>query len=264
MFHSGDWSNWDLHVSASVILANRQEWLNSMRERLSTEEIKLFYALSYFAVRAPTLWLWDRNGYESLSVRATLGKTRSGSGEFILDNNVENRAISRYLFEETHTRLNKMGRKGPCKSRLFWPTFASQAMSKFGWLAKPSAQFSHPLGFVACRCIFSEVNGFLPHPSITSVVRNWVNPAYDPQEYPLNSVPWMQARFRDVLKTLAWSPRYKLPLFEGSGTLGEGLGIIAMRAGVEDPYGVDDSDGDISRSIGRIKKLYSTGSFLSS
>lgn len=267
MWHSGDWSNFDLHISARTILANRTQMLNVIRPFLSRQELKWFYALTYLAIRCPTIWLWGRGEKPSLSIRRTLGKTRSGSGEFILDNNCENAAVTRTLLEMTHAELKAKGRRYPCKSRMFWPEFARLALYHFGWVAKPTSQLSHPMGFVACRCIHDVSRGYLPSPCITSVVRNWVNPAYNPEEFPLNTVSWMRTRFRDVVKTLAWSPDAETPFFQVGGerlALGEGLAEVAMNAGVEDPWGVDQTQGDISRDIGRVKSQYGTDAYLSS
>jgi hypothetical protein len=77
IFHSGDWSNFDLHVSARVILACRQAWFDVIKSMLTPREIKLFYALAYFAIRSPCIWMWNRKGEQRMSIRKTLGFTKN-------------------------------------------------------------------------------------------------------------------------------------------------------------------------------------------
>jgi hypothetical protein len=255
-WHSGDWSNWDLHVSARLLLASYQGLYDCISERLSEVERKEFYALAYLAIRCPTLWLWGPGGQEHESVRRTLGHTRSGSGDFVMHNNNVNQAVLLYLLKKAHAILSAR-RTYPCRSKLWWPLVSSLAASEFGLVLKPSSQLTHPHGFVACRCIFTADNSYVPRPSVCSVVRNWVNPSYDPNEYPNNTPMWMYTRFRDVNKALAWSP-------VDASTV-EALYNVARSAGISDPAGYETwTDADLSRIMQTIVGQYSTTAYLDS
>lgn len=268
-WHSGDWSNFDLHVAARTQAACKEAYRQTVGRGFSDREMKLFYALAYFAMKTPTFWLWLPDGKRAVTIQETLGHVRSGSGEFILDNNCENSSVLNYLLRTAHEILRKQGKRFPCRSRSWWPTLSKLAADFFGWVLKPTSQFSHPNGFVACRCIHEKERAFLPVPCISSVVRNWVNPSYDPNEYPQNTLAMMQNRFRDVVKTLAWNEDAKMPIMRFENDSGhyniiEGLAVVAMRAGVEDPWGVERTQADLSREIGRMCQKYSTDAYLSS
>lgn len=253
MFHSGDWSNFDLYVTARQMLASKQAWFEAISHLLSKEQTKWFYALSYLSIRCPTIWLWGREKgriVDKLSIRRTLGKVRSGSGEFILDNNAINNSMLRYLLPRVHQAISSIA---PCKSKRWWDRFSTEAFN-LGWVAKPEAQFSHPKGFVACRCTHVQSDGFWPRPSVCSVLRNYVNPAYDPNEYPNNARDMLVVRFRELNKTLAWSPI--------GANLMEMILDVHQSAGVEDPNGSELSDADLSRAIQRIVGLYSTRAYI--
>lgn len=253
-WHSGDWSNWDLHISARQLLASYQAWYDQIRDRLTKQQCKWFYALAYYAIRCPSIWPWGRSGEESLSVRRTLGKVRSGSGDFIMHNNALNQSYLQYLLPLVH---RKVGRKFPCRSKGWWSVFSATADEVCGWLAKPDAQLTHPHGFVACRCIHDNERAFMPRPCVSSVIRNWVNPQYDPMEYPNNTTEWMQVRLRDVNKTMAWST-------ERGQALMDDLIVVAMNSGVPDPWGVTLSEAELSRMIQKVVGRYSTRAYLES
>jgi hypothetical protein len=257
-WHSGDYSNWDLHISAVETLASFDALYRRIESYLTKEEQKWFYALAYLAIRTPTLWLWDRNGNPAISPRRTLGKVRSGSGEFIMcPNNSMNQAGTRDVLERAHAELSRAGLKYPCRSKRWWPTFARIAKNIYGWIAKPSAQLTHPHGFIACRSVHTVERAFTPRPTVTSVVRNFVNPASDPLEYPNNSPLWVTARFRELNSTLAWAPdAYDVT-----------IGVIiesALDAGIVDLWGDDVSDSDLSRAMQAVVGQYSTRSYLES
>lgn len=254
-FHSGDWSNFDLHVTANQLLASYEALYSVISSRLgSREEHKLFYALAYLAIRAPIIWLWDREGRESLSIRRTLGKVRSGSGDFVMHNNAVNQACLQLALRSVHGSLR---REHPCRSKLWWQRFAEYAKREFGWIAKPSAQFTHPHGFFSCRCIHTISRRFKPSPCVSSVVRNWVNPYFDPEEYPKGCSPiWLAARFRDMNKTLAWSDE------DVAKTTMDGLFYVAEEAGIHDILGMNMDQSELSRAIQMVVGQYSTGHYL--
>jgi len=256
-FHSGDWSNFDLHVTARQMLASHEALYGVIRNYLTRDQQKLFYANAYLSVRAPTIWLWNRKGEASMSIRSTLGKARSGSGDFVMHNNAINWAALNCVLRNVHSKVGER-RLRPCQSKLWWSTFSRVAAGTLGWVAKPEAQLTHPHGFIACRCYFVRERGFRATPSITSVVRNWVNPAYDPTEYPNSSRLWLVTRFRDVNKTLAWSP----PVV--AQRVADVLLDVARDAGVSDPWGMDVSNAEISRAVQQVVGLYSTSGFLES
>lgn len=251
MWHSGDWSNFDLHVTAREMLASKQAWFDAISHLLTKEQTKWFYALAYLSIRCPSIWLWDRRGRQRLSIRRTLGKVRSGSGEFILDNNAINSSKLHYLLPLTHKQISS---DLPCKTKRWWKQFSTNAVN-LGWVAKPEAQFSHPFGFVACRCTHLLEDAFMPRPSVCSVMRNYVNPAYDPDEYPNNARDLLVVRFRELNKTLAWS-------LLGDKMMETVVNVHVDTAGVKDPYGDDLSDADLSRAISRIVDQYSTRSYI--
>lgn len=249
MWHSLDWSNWDLHITARQILASLQALLDVIRPFLNAEQLRWFYALAYLAIRCPTLWCWGRNGKPSISVRRTLGHIRSGGGEFVLLNNSINWAHTTAMLDDVHARA-------PCKSKRFWGEVANVADARYGWLIKPDSQLSHPHGFTACRCIFTRNEGFLPRPCVSSVVRNYVNPNFDPVEWPNSSDLWMVTRYRDINKTLAWSPvgEQVMDMLDG----------VHRQAGIQDPFGDELSEADLSRAMLAVSDGYSARSFLES
>jgi len=253
VWHSGDWSNWDLHLSARLILASYEALFDRICSDLSESEVRLYYALAYLAVRTPTIWLWDAEGRKAMSVRRTLGHVRSGSGDFVMHNNAVNFAVLSYLLRKVHGRLD---RGLPCKSNHWWPHLSMWAQRHFGMVLKPSAQFTHPHGFVACRCIFTEEDRFSPRPSVASVVRNWVNPSYDPEEFPNNTPVMMYLRFLDLNKTLAWSPK------EIQAKVMDAALETALLAGVEDPTGAHFSNAALSRYAQILADPYSTSAYL--
>jgi len=253
-FHSGDWSNFDLHETARQQLANKQAFFHTIEPFLDPEQKRWYYALSYLAIRCPTLWMWTRKGHEVVSVHRTLGKVRSGSGEFVLDNNANNYAVLRDLLPRAHAMLSS--RRFPCRSRRWWPLFSRLAEERYGWVAKPDAQLTNPHGFVVCRCVHTADRGFFPSPCISSVIRNWVNPSYDPEMFPNNSPEIMTARFRDYDATLGWAPKEVAERFRYL------LVDVAMKAGVRDPWGLEMSEADLSRATRLICEGYSTRSYL--
>lgn len=253
-WHSGDWSNFDLRVTARQLLASYAALYSSLESFLSETERKWFYASAYFAIRAPTIWLWNAKGERQMSVRRTLGKVRSGSGDFVMHNNAINSSVLNYVLRKVHDSLGRK-REFPCRSKHWWSHFSSAA-DNLGWLAKPSAQMTHPHGFIACRCAFKEDRRYSPIPGITSVVRNWVNPAYDPNEYPNNTGLWLACRLRDLNTTVAWSPD------DDGRRVMETVVDVALRAGVSDPYGMGYSKADLSRAMQQVVGLYSTSHYL--
>lgn len=253
VWHSGDWSNWDLHVRATSLLASYQALFEAISSFLSSHEVKLFYALAYLAIRCPTIWPWAKDGRPLMSIRRTLGKVRSGSGDFILHNNVINRAWLEYLLNNVHERV-RVHTAQPCRSKYFWPTFSDVALLLSGMVAKPAAQFTHPHGYIACRCYHTVAESFIPRPCVTSVIRNYVNPAYDPLEFPNNSDIWMVTRFRELNKTMAWSP--------AADAVMEVMYRAHIHAGVKDPFFSKVDTPTISRMSQLITSKYSTRAYL--
>jgi hypothetical protein len=259
-WHSGDWSKFDHSMSAQLIAASYQAWYDATVHFMTERERKLFYAMAYYAVKMRSIWLWDEFGESNLRIVKTLGHVRSGSGEFIMGvNNPLNNSVLKYLLRKVHKTLSALGIRYPCrKPKKFWFEFSKLARSEIGWVAKPEAQLTHPHGFIACRCVHTEKDHFSPRPGVTSVVRNWVNPATDPLERPNNTPEFMVVRMRDLNKTLAWAP----------GDLGDRmmstLVDVAVDAGVEDPYGADFSDAELSRAIQKVVGRYSTRSYIES
>lgn len=255
-WHSGDWSNFDLRVAARLLLASYSALYQVIKHLLTDQEKKWFYALAFLAIRCPSLWLWDRDGSERLSIRATLGKVRSGSGDFIMHNNAMNSAVCKFLLRKVHAELSSMGRKIPCRSKLFWKLMQKYANIYFGWKIKPESQLTHPHGFVACRAVHTRDDSYMARPTNTSVLRNWSNPAYDPEEEPNNYLYWMVARFRELNKTMAWS------------TVGETMidtvVEVAQDAGVQDPYGMDLDNRILGQTIQRVAGQYSQRAYLES
>jgi hypothetical protein len=258
-WHSGDWSNFDLRIGARQILASYNALYRNLRHFLTKAEKKLFYALAYFAIRTPTLWLWRKDGSESLSIRATLGHVRSGSGEFIMAvNNALNWSALQMILEKTHKYLRRKGKRYPCRSRSWWKAFSQYAAMLLGWLAKPSAQLTHPHGFLACRCVHTREDAFTPRPSITSVMRNWVNCSYDPEEYPNSTRLWMIVRFRELNDTMAWAPKAV------ADRMMECVTSVAGEAGEDEPYGLDKSERELSHAVHKVVGSYNTRAYLES
>lgn len=259
VFHSGDWSNWDLHVAARQILSAYQSYRKAIDGYLEDDERRLFAANAYLAIRAPTLWLWDKNGNPSMTVRRTLGKVRSGSGDFVMcPNNVTNNAGLQWIFSEIHDHPLRYGlfASKPCKSRRFWTVFSNIAKERLGWVAKPTSQITHPHGLVACRAYHTEERHFRPVPTGCSVVRNWYNAHYDPCEWPNNSELWMVARFREFNLTMAWSP--------WAESVMNCAVDMAVSAGVDDPFRCDKSEAEIGRAILQVAEKYNARSYLQS
>lgn len=260
VFHSGDWSNWDLHVAAKQILSAYESYRKAISCFMQTQEDrKLFAALAYFAIRTPTLWLWNKEGKPSITVRRTLGKVRSGDGGFVMcPNNVANYSGLQWIFSEIHENPLKYGilSRTPCKSRRFWTVFSKIASERLGWVAKPTSQITHPHGLVACRCYHTEERAFRPVPTASSVIRNWMNAHYHPEQFPNNSDLWMVARFRELNLTMAWSP-WATPVMDCAVD-------VACSAGVGDPFRCNSSEAEISRAILQVVEKYNARSYLES
>lgn len=251
-FHSGDWSKWDRNLSARLILASKDAQFRAMQHLLDREQQTVFIGLAYLAIRCPIVWPWDiETEKPRLDIYPTLGKVRSGSGSFIMDNNAINHCGTSDLLERTHQVVD---RQYPCRSKMFWPTFSMLARGLYGWDCKPDAQLTHPHGFVACRCIHTLDSLFVPRPCVSSVIRNYVNPDHDPLGRPANAPDVMIVRFRDVNKTLAWSPAAERVM--------SALAEQHLSAGVRDPLGESVSDADLQRAIQRTVGRYSTLSYL--
>jgi hypothetical protein len=245
-FASGDWSEFDHHVTGKQIVMSRKALSDVLFSKTawSEDDDKLLRSLTYLASKGSVLWPWTHTPKGWLpqpGIVPLTGHVRSGSGDFVYHNNAINQAGLRSIIGK--------GFKG-------WKVFVQKAASLLGWSAKRSAQIASKEGFVSCRCVHLREEDWRPIPCVSSVVRNWVRPSYDPMEHPQNFRISFVIRLRELARTLS-----HLPGDEFESTM-KPLLRAALESGVQNPAGSEYSNSELSRWHQRLIGEYGMSSYL--
>lgn len=230
-FLSGDWGYFDLTIRGIQQVASYKALSDALKAKGSWSAYwdSILRSLAYLASKAPTMWPFARRHGKYVvgpSVRRLEGKVRSGKGDFKLHEDAMNTAALRVLL---------------AKGFQSWDRFAVDAWDKLGWIAKPDAQGRSPNGFLSCRCAFMEEDGYQPLVSVASAIRNWVRPAYDPNDALQATRVMLVTRLRDLAVTLTYTR---------DGEWDPVMGAVvktAVAAGVQDPYGAEYSNAELAR-----------------
>lgn len=200
--HSGDWSQWDLRNRFRIM----QAACIALGIHLGMGNDPNFRAACYRAMWMPVWYSGEVHYWQ--------GRSRSGSGMFVIINNICN-AIVLQLIEHINGRPNRYLPTTYGDDFIRWLTqYRPEDEDEFvkvadmlGYKAKLSAQHYNRDAVVACRTILARSTGFKARPILASVVRNLLWPGYEPHDPEQRNIYLMAMRLRDVRKVLRCHPR---------------------------------------------------------
>jgi hypothetical protein len=193
--HSGDWSEYDLRNLLVVMVAA----LVALGQHLGCLHDPNYRAAAYRAVAMPVWYLGELHEW--------WGRSKSGSGLFVIINNICNAIYLAYINYRLGVRVGRQPQLHGddliqyLLKRLDEDGFSNEA-SAIKLKAKASQQFCCRDAALACRAIHSIGDGFRPRAIMASVIRNFNWPGYDPFDLSERSIFKMALRYRDLKKTL--------------------------------------------------------------
>jgi hypothetical protein len=222
-FWSLDWELWDYHV----ILTFMKAAFRALGIHLDLLGDPVFLDAALESMYSPVFYNGRVHGWK--------GRVRSGTGLFVLINNMVN-AIACFLiiFEcldlSTQVEVTRWIRDGCPGNKFNWMfgTFhgddgvvflrdlgmseeeflriSSDVARKWGMVLKPEAQFLNADCFVACRVVFNRFEGWSPRPILASILWNAVRPEYLPNAYINANRFHLALRYRDEKQAMLFHP----------------------------------------------------------
>lgn len=256
-WYMGDWSDWDLFITALQVMTSLKALKQVLMDRGLIDEAQaiLFDKLMNANLDRQIIWPWAKTDKSDLiyapSLRHIVGHVNSGGGWFVMVNNSLNHAGLKTIFEAFRK-----------KSYTFTPKrFTDRASALFGWKMKPEQFGISPNSFISSRAYFSEDDGWLPSPLIGSLARNMARPNYDPGEFPNNTSLAQAARLRSLANVLSYSSDSVAFKFM------EAIDKHCRSVGWDDPWGTSFSNAELALEMTKLSDLsqgtYGMDSFLS-